>query len=158
MINICFITDENYLIPTMVAIQSLIKNTKNEVCVNIIVDNVYQGHLNTFKEIETQKVKINIINIKNPCENIDTDHLYVSKSAMIKFILPEIFKDLDKILYLDGDILVLDDLSQLYNTDIESHYIAAVADMAEMLSSAFEERVGVKKYFNSGILSTDCNK
>ena len=36
------------------------------------------------------------------------------------------FQNFDKILYLDSDILVLGDLSSLYNTDIQDKYIAAV--------------------------------
>ena len=152
MIDICFITDENYVLPTLVAIKSLITNNKHEVCISIVASELSEELQQLFRQLATENCKINIVIAENPCANIDTKHIYVSKAAMLKFALPHIFSDLDKILYIDGDVLILDDLYELWKTDLDGNYIAAVADMAGMIEEKHHEKYGFEKYFNSGVM------
>lgn len=63
--------------------------------------------------------------------------------------------ELDKILYLDPDILVINSVSELYDTDMEGVFYAAayhnkvsVNELNKLRLSAYE----VGKYFNSGVL------
>jgi len=107
MINVCFITDENYVLPTLVAMKSLIVNSKNEITINIVSTALSDESQKLFLQLATEKVKVNIIFTKNPLENIDVSHEYISKEAFLKLTLPNLFKDLDKILYIDGDTLIL---------------------------------------------------
>lgn len=152
MINVCFITDENYVLPTLVAIQSLIVNSKHKACINIVASQLSEDSKNLFKQLATIKCKINIVISSNPGDNIDTKHLYVSKAAMLKFALPQIFSDLKKILYIDSDVLILDDLYELYHTDLENNYIAAIDDINITNSHMHYKQEGLKRYFNSGVM------
>lgn len=54
--------------------------------------------------------------------------------AFIKFEIGNILKDIDKVLYIDGDTLILKDLYNLYNIDISNVYCACVKDMKLMLT------------------------
>lgn len=158
MINVCFITDENYVLPTLVAIQSLIVNSKHKVCVNVVSSQLSEDSQKLFKQLATSNCKINIIISSNPGDSIDTKHLYVSKAAMLKFALPQIFSDLDKILYIDGDVLILDDLNKFWITNLKNNYIAAVADMAGMVEEKHHKKFGFDKYFNSGVMLLNLKK
>jgi lipopolysaccharide biosynthesis glycosyltransferase len=77
---------------------------------------------------------------------------------MIKFALPNLFPELNKILYLDSDILVEKDLSELYKTNLDGIYVAAVADMAGMVEESLHLRLGLEKYLNSGMMLLNLEK
>lgn len=62
-------------------------------------------------------------------------------------LLPD---SVSKILYLDGDLLINCDISELWNTNIEKHALAAVIDLD---ATPQQERLKTKsQYFNSGVL------
>ncbi len=70
-------------------------------------------------------------------------------------LLPEI---VNKALYLDCDILVLENLSGLYETDIEEYYGAAVRDC---VSDAHKKNVNLASdevYFNAGVYLINVEK
>ncbi len=71
-----------------------------------------KDYFKVFKNIE-------LLDLENKYKDLDLKHLYVSKAALFKFDLAEIFKNYDKVLYLDSDILILRDFSKLLKTDIE---------------------------------------
>lgn len=62
-------------------------------------------------------------------------------------ILP---KSIDKVLYLDADLLVLDDLNDLWKVNIEDYAIAAVHHPNPERSNAL--KIPVSEYFNSGVM------
>ena len=110
-VNICMITDDNYIMPTSVAIHSMITN-KDEEQYNfyIITSNLSEESEKKFKDFEQNGVCINIIREDaekrfNGLHNFRADSICVaSLSALLKFIIPDLFPQLDRILYLDGDL------------------------------------------------------
>jgi lipopolysaccharide biosynthesis glycosyltransferase len=73
-------------------------------------------------------------------------------------IIPELFPEYDRCLYLDCDILVFGDIAKLYETDMGDDLMAAVPDDVVANLSFFRDYVdkflGVpyENYFNAGIL------
>ena len=71
-------------------------------------------------------------------------------------------KDISRILYLDSDVLVLEDLVPLYNTDLGVNALAAVQDIQhihqrlgrDLRAKRHQPGQGVQ-YFNSGVLLID---
>ena len=158
-INICLILDNNYVIPTIVAITSAILNKDTSSIYNfyLIVDNLSKENIAKIKQLEQKKVNINIINTDiSKYKNIFV-HTHVSKTACLKFDIPNLL-NLDKVLYLDGDIIVRKDLKDLYKKDISNYYLAAGRDMGGELGQHFNTTIGVEKYFNSGILLLNLDK
>ena len=131
-INIVFTTDKEYSPYLKVALKSLILNKDKDSIYNIYIlcIDLNKKIKQELKQFEQDKVKINTVALKKSMlkkeGKFKTNLHYVSDVDYFKFFLSEIFKDFDKILYLDSDILVLGDLSSLYNTDIQDKYIAAV--------------------------------
>ncbi|WP_022792018.1 glycosyltransferase family 8 protein [Weissella halotolerans] len=70
--------------------------------------------------------------------------------------------DIDKILYLDADILCINDLSSLYEQDISDYLYAAAmhTDMLKLTGPINKIRLDsdVDYYFNSGVLLMNLNK
>ena len=143
LIDICMCCDKNYLIPTEVAIKSLLKNTKYShlIRLNILCDsdesmNKLQTKLKNIKKYKFNlNIKVfipsqNLINIlskidgyckSNRVSNSDNEkknkyskNLINNISNYSRFYFKSSFEYLDKIIYLDSDILVLGDIYDLY--------------------------------------------
>ena len=153
-VRVAFICDDKYAMPTAVAIQSIIENKKpaTEIEINIIANEVSPDNLEKLRSMTGKNVSINIIETDNKYSSVGNPHEYVSKAALLKFDLPEIFKNYDKILYLDSDVLVLDDLSILYETSIEGKYAAVCKDFLAMQFYRDNIEIGLQNYFNSGVM------
>ena len=71
--------------------------------------------------------------------------------CMFSAILPE---EVDKVLYLDCDIVILGDISEYWNTDMSNYSVACVED----IGSNEDERYDILKYdksfsyFDAGVL------
>lgn len=169
-ISVCFITDEGYVLPTSVALTSL--------CCNMAEDHQYDIYILTPKGISYENkrsfidigynyknVKITII--ENDISELaslhisnDNKYLAATPTALLKFKIADIFKDLDKILYLDGDIIVRDDLIKLYNTGLGDNYAAAVRDLPQVLYDVqpLGGDISGREYFNSGVMLLNLKK
>lgn len=132
IIPVVFTPDENYIVPTCVAILSMLRTKKEntEYVFYIVVSNQfdrkYFGYLDRIKEIEKEfEYKVKVLNAQIfENQKITTKHLSVS--AYYRLALADILPDHDKCIYQDGDILVNSDLSEMYNTDLDDYYVAGV--------------------------------
>lgn len=152
--KICLITDEKYTVPTAVTVSSLICNMDNDSFydIYIITYNVSDFSKEMFMKFENKHVSINFFEInENKFKNLKV-YSHVPTTALLKFQIPDIFKEFEKILYIDGDIIVQKDLSELYNTALDNNYTAAVIDMVGEYSKNLQDIVGVDNYFNSGVM------
>ena len=64
------------------------------------------------------------------------------------------FKYIDKVLYLDADIICSSNLSELYNTDISNSYVAVVPDIPKFTENFKNSNPSWEHsyYFNSGVM------
>jgi lipopolysaccharide biosynthesis glycosyltransferase len=79
---------------------------------------------------------------------------FTLKATWYRIFLPELLPNVDRILYLDGDLLALESVAELWATDLTGHAAAAVANVlphhyAERLRAAGLDPSG---YFNAGVL------
>jgi lipopolysaccharide biosynthesis glycosyltransferase len=88
---------------------------------------------------------------------------HISPMTFARLLISDVLPDsISKILYLDTDLLVLDDLSSLWDTDLEGYPIGAVLD--ELDGELKAKRPGlesvprVQSYFNAGVLLIDVQR
>ena len=150
IINLCFVTDNGYAMPTCVTLTSILKNknfgTKYKVyimCKNVDVDKKQK-----FLCLDSPEFRIILIDLddKKDYSNYRIDNIPATPTSIYKFFIPEILSGLDKVLFLDGDIIVRNDLSKLYKTNIKDIYLAAVVNAD---ASNIKQRIN---YFNSGVM------
>lgn len=165
VVSIVFICDKGYVIPTATAIASLVKfKDRNTIYdITIIAVNLLDEDIRNFSMIKALNISINIFYIE---QNILSDLHYkdvtdhgVSTTALIKFLLPNFMGHCDKILYLDGDVIVKRDLLQLYCEDLEEYYAGVIRDIPQVLyeRQIFGEKYG-REYFNSGVMLLNVKK
>ena len=75
-----------------------------------------------------------IIELHNPVQYFDglegiTLQSGFPKEILLRLVLPDLLKDVDKVIYLDSDLVVLDDISKLYSIDLSNYDIAGVTDI-----------------------------
>jgi lipopolysaccharide biosynthesis glycosyltransferase len=76
-----------------------------------------------------------------------------SWNVMAEIINP----DVDRLIYMDGDMIVLNDIRPLWETDMNGCIIAAVDDIAAMKFKEYD-RLNIPEkfgYFNSGVILID---
>ena len=159
-IDICLTCDENYVEYMGATIVSILKNSgDNYIYFHLIIDSISEDDKN--KLISLKKIKnceiifynnIDLSRYKRLFEKT-ADKLYWSPACYYRLEIPNLIKDVDKILYLDCDIIVRKDISELFNIDISEFYLAAVTHPVNI--DHFKTRIGLNindKYFCSGML------
>lgn len=163
--HIVFTTDKNYFKYLKVAIFSAIKNKNPESIydINILCVDLTEKEQQSFKKFEQKNVTIKAIPVS--IEQLtfgyfEISNIRVSRADLFKFLMPKIFKDYDKILYLDSDILVRGDLLDLYNTDLKNHYLAAVLKYSPNINMAYIpfRKILLHYDYNCGVLLLNLNK
>lgn len=164
-ISIVLIADESFVMPTSVAIVSILRHRRVEIPHHIYV--VTPGMRSEQKQLlESLSADGGVVSVVEgelgKFEYLHDDdksvaHMSATKAALLKFDLPALFPHLDKILYLDGDIIVRGDLSELFFTELGEYYLAAAHDTGKMYFSdpMLLEYPG---YFNSGMMLLNLKK
>ena len=161
--NIVVCTDKWYVMPTGVMMLSVCQNNPNvEILFHIIIDNSVTAKdqqdledvISKFigKDVWFYDAKTYIMNIFFPAGSNRYD---ITNVTYFRLYLTEILpKTIDKVLYLDGDVIVRHSLLPLYNTDIENYSIAAVPDMSEGMLEIYNRLKYPPNfgYFNAGVL------
>lgn len=80
---------------------------------------------------------------------------HVTLATYYRLLLAELCPNIDKLLYLDVDIIVKSSLQELYNTNIETYYIAGIADSQETINAS---RLKIQNYCNAGVLLLNLKK
>lgn len=57
-----------------------------------------------------------------------------SKEAYYRLLIPELMEGYRKVLYLDGDMVALTDVAELYQTDVEGYLLASSRDLCGMIA------------------------
>lgn len=79
---------------------------------------------------------------------------FTLKATWYRIFLPDLLPEVDRILYLDGDLLALESLESLWRTDLSGQVAAAVLNV---LPQHYAERLATEgldpsRYFNAGVM------
>ena len=167
-IPIAMATDNNYVYPTIVAMVSMLENKKESTHLDFHI--MISGQVSRENRNRLTKLKriykgcsVELIDMKNSFDSTYIVSSHITKATYYRLLLPSILSDYDKILYLDGDIIVRKDLWDMYNTDLKGKYIGAVKDVYHQMygGSDYAYKLGVKstkQYINAGILVMNLKK
>lgn len=162
-IPIFFSCDDSYIPYLDVAIKSLIENASQAFEYKIVVLNtgLKEQNVNFVKANEKENFKIDFVDISREVENIKSylkNVYHFSVVTYYRLFIASLFPQYDKVLYLDCDIVVLGDVSELYFTDLGDNILGGVPDKFVRSTEQFrlyaERAIGVdaRKYINAGVL------
>ena len=168
-IPIFFSTDNNYVPFLDVAIRSVIANASRDYKYHIVVLNTGLDEEKTskIKELEDENFQIDFADISYAVKDIEhklPKEQHFGLATWYRLFIQSLFPQYDKIIYIDCDLVVTGDISELYHTDLEDNYMAGVVENWILHSPIFslytKEAVGVesKNYINAGVLVMDLEK
>ncbi|MBQ6449746.1 glycosyltransferase family 8 protein [bacterium] len=161
-IHLIYACNLSYLPYTYVSILSVLKN-KNEatrihfhlICNQNIPKSQLErviGLVHKYSYAEFDYIYIDPAQIDFP---ISINHISVDTYS--RLLIPQLFPNLDKCIYLDGDTLILQDLTNYYNTDLDDNLIAGVIAPTSYLNlkkgnSLQKTSPYPEKFVNAGVI------
>ncbi len=163
-IPVFFAVDDGYSPFLAVSIQSLADHAspENQYFIKILHTDISVENKKKISKYQRENIDIEFVDLNYYIEKIQ-DKLYTrdyySKTTYFRLFIPNLYPQYDKALYLDCDIVILDDIANLYGIDMGDNLVAAAPDDVIQTIKVFqdyvEKVVGVadhRNYFNAGIL------
>lgn len=156
-IKIACSCDNNYVPHCGALIASVfVNNRNNKIEVNILTDGIDKENREKLNLLAKEfKQEIKIIVVDSSLFSIfshSKSPIKLPLQTYYRLIIPTLFKDYDKILYLDVDMIVCADLAEIWNLDLGNKAIAGVPDTAWNIAPACR-RLGYplsESYYNAG--------
>lgn len=150
--HIAFCINNDYSRYVGVAVRSIYENNRGEnFIIHILTDYLSEESFHFIQsQCRTISVKIHKIEDSKLRKLKNT----WSKYAWFRIMLPELLPDVDRILYLDADVLITDSILELFELDMDGKSVAGVIDIQAFNNEA-KERLGQKiacRYICSGVL------
>lgn len=169
IIPIFFAIDDGYAPFLGVTLESMLEKASKEYFYKIYILNngINENYQKMLMEYQNEDYcQINFVNINERIKKIAELHTrdYYTNAIYYRLFIADLFYEYDKALYLDADIIVLDDISKLFNNNINDYYLGAICDDVANSCKEFKDytlfALGVEssKYFNSGILVMNLKK
>lgn len=166
-INIALASDNNYAQHVAVVMASIIANISdsNRLCFYLLSDGIAADKIAklqaTLAGTGAKLVVCDLSNYKGFEKLYTSGH--ISKAAYFRLDMANILPtNVQKVIYMDVDLLVFKDIAKLWNIDMQGKAIAAVPDYGIMASKRLMQQkyevIGLpvnKKYFNSGVVIMD---
>ena len=164
IINIGFTLDKNFVLETMVTVASILSTQYKTTKVRF--------HFGVTEQFTPSKM-IKIYNLRNRINNLSEFNFYYLKDSVEKmknfhpkgeacpgkFELPNLLSnDIERLIIFDaGDLLVLRDLTEMYNYNMENYWVLGTPE-PRIIKSYMKERYNLTKYINIGAILLDIKK
>lgn len=174
---IAFATDSNYIYYTGVTVFTMLQHisAEHEYHIVIMSSDLTDDELENFEAIikTYPNVSFEYLDMSKWIAQIGAENFYTGNYSIANYyrlFLCDVLKNEDKIIYLDSDIIVQDDIFKLWATDMQNYAIAAALDKnAAGIAITPDEvnlkrlcaRLNIKKpknYFNSGVMIMNLKK
>ena len=167
-IKIAFASDENFARHLAALITSILFNSQEEESFDFyILDGGISDQsqekirsLTSIKDFNIQFLKIDFDNKLKDCPN----HAIYTKNTYSRLMLDSILPDVDRILYLDCDMIATRSLGALWESDLKDKSLGVVHDFAidpncfEHVLTVFQLELTFYDVFNAGMLLMNLDK
>lgn len=147
--------DDKYAIHASATISSVVFNTSSPIHFYILCEKLSQRH----KENITSSAKnhtVSFVEVDGKAfEKFDVKLEHLSIAACYRYMIPSIAKNLSKVIYLDCDVIVREDIKNYFNHDISEYYAGVVQDV---IKKKYLKKLCLEKYFNSGVMLMNISK
>lgn len=164
-ISVVLASDDNYAQHVAVACASVLKNASYPEHIDIYVLS------DAIAAAQRSRIEKTVLSLGGHISFIEADSAalqgfvsgHLSKAAYLRLLIPQLLPEhVQKAIYFDTDLVVLDDVETLWNISLQGYPLGAVCDYGIMASKRMRrqkrETIGLsegKPYFNSGMLVID---
>lgn len=159
-IHFVLASDENYIDKLAVSLVSIFKfHTENEIEIHILSNNILEGSLEKITEMSKKyHAVLNVYKVddieKLIGKKVNIDHL--SLAAYSRIFIPELLSsEIERVIYLDVDIILNSNLESLYRQDLNGKIIGGVKSIIDLSNS----KNNIEEFhINSGVILFDLVK
>jgi lipopolysaccharide biosynthesis glycosyltransferase len=162
-----FACDDAYAMPLATVLRSIVEaNTNAWPCeFHVLTDSISADNQERiFKSLPSGSASIRWVNVDINSFNKFQTLGHISKITYARLLMPYVFPEaVSKVLYLDADTLVLDNLQPLWEADLHGLAVGAVLDPIVLghikrPEPGWENIPRVRDYFNAGVLLIDLKR
>ena len=153
-IHIAMSLNNNYTYPLMVSISSILINSNKNTFIHfhILIGNDVE-RINKHKILSLKNLNknsfFNFYNVRNQFKGWKHGKQKLTVASFYRMILGKLIKNINKIIYLDGDTLTYNDLNEMYNLNISNLYFKGIH---EIVKKNFEIGMDKSKYICAGVM------
>jgi lipopolysaccharide biosynthesis glycosyltransferase len=128
-VPVVYASDSGYVLPTVVSITSLLANKNKDTFYRLfIIGDKLSGEDRKKFSWEQYRDDYELSFLQVELKELEAARAYGSWPATIyaKYFICDLLKDQDKCLWLDGDTIILSDLSDLFAVNLQDNYLGAV--------------------------------
>ncbi len=156
-IQIVAACDDNYVQHLGVMLCSLLENTKQskDIDINIIDGGILENNRELIFQFIREKYQVDIsyLDIDNMIYDKFPISAHFTHTIYYRISIPSLFDNsVDKVIYLDSDMIIKDDISKLWEINISNYYLAAVEALSFTERYADLQMPENSLYFCSGVL------
>lgn len=137
---VIFTIDKNYVMPLSVTLASLFKNnTDNSLVVYVIHNNLSENDEKKLHEVAKPFSRsLQFIKIESTTFIQFKTGFHFSSAIFFRLLIPELFKDkYNKVLYIDSDALVLNDILPLFQTNLDGNMLLQLRTSCLMILKGY---------------------
>lgn len=161
MINIVLTADDAYMPHVGVVILSILSNTNAAADIRffIISPDLSRQNIERLKILcsaHRSSVEFPVVDHSQIRDLPSLEHF--SLNAFLRLLAPEACGNIERLLYLDSDLVVLGDVQELFDAPLCDHVVGAVEQLSSNYGDAFAPKYQLNasgRYFNSGGLLFD---
>lgn len=160
VIPVVFSTNDKYVLYCYLAIYSLLKyaNKNNYYDIRVFMVSLSQESIRLLEGLTNGYASIRCMDVTAYVKDADLRELsFFSVETFYRLFISQILTEYTKVIYLDSDMLIVHDITELFHTEMNGHPIAAVHDIvcSYLADHARELGLDMRNMFNAGVLVID---
>ena len=153
-IHIAMSLNNNYTYPIMVSITSILLNSNKNTFIQfhlLIGNDVEIENQNKILSLNhiNNNTNFTFYNVRNNFNGWIIGKEKVTVASFYRSILGELIKNVDKIIYLDGDTLTYGDISEMYQLNMDNLYFRGIR---EIIPKGFEIDIDHSRFICAGVM------
>lgn len=156
--NILVAANDGYIFPTKVMLMSLldVEEEKETFQVYVLCSELSEKSIGELNGLNSDRMRINYLRVPDELfENVPV-YQYFSKEVYYRIIAYKLLPDdMDRIMWIDGDIVIIHSISKFYYQNIDDSMIVAIEDMLNGRNEEKKKKLNIpteKLYFSSGVM------
>lgn len=165
IISIAFSCSDEYAQHLSVAMTSILQNNERLNFIFYILNkNISDRNRDIISSIcnSYSNCRIEFISVdEERFKSITVSGSYLSLETYFRFLLAEVLPEVDKVLFLDSDLIVNGNIEPLFDTDVEDYYFAGVEERCLYGTGYIEDVLKFTSdelYVNAGVLLCNLRK
>ena len=126
---ICLASDQNYIDYTYVTVLSIAEHASKDSHYEVVIlsTGVLEYKKQIFYALNSDNFSVRFVDMEKYLEQTEMRNFFISRhvstATYFRYFIPEIFSNYDRVLYMDGDVIALEDVAELFSFNIDGRML-----------------------------------